>query len=314
LSVEYGRTRPVHAVNRVNFTVWPGEFVGLVGESGCGKSTLGYAIARLVKPPAYIREGSVVFRGQDLLKLSGEALRRERWEHLSLVLQSGMNALNPLMTVEQQFFDTMRQHTDWPLSRQRERIEELLDLVHVDRKFMRAYPHQLSGGMKQRVAIALALTLEPELIIMDEPTTALDVVVQREILENLREIRRTKAFAMIFISHDLGLVLELVDRVAVMYAGEIVEEQPAEWLYREPLHPYTQALLESVTGLDDERRQFHGIAGSPPDLREELVGCPFYPRCTAREEGCTTRRPQLTVIEPQRLVRCFVAERSRVHV
>ncbi len=315
LTVVYGRTDGVYAVRDVNLTLHHGEFLGLVGESGCGKSTLAYAIARLIKPPAHIAQGTVTFREHNLLGLHGEALRHERWEHLAVVLQSGMNALNPLMTIERQFFDVMSQHTRWPMSKQRERVYELLEMVHVERRFASCYPHQLSGGMKQRVAIALSMILEPELIIMDEPTTALDVVVQRTILDNLMEIRKAREFAVIFVSHDLGLVLEIADRVAVMYAGEIVEAQPAEQLYAQPLHPYTRALLKSVADPDDVReRRFSGLPGHPPDLHLDSIGpgCPFYPRCTEHEDRCRNEKPTLSPMGPESVVSCWIRRKEPV--
>jgi oligopeptide/dipeptide ABC transporter ATP-binding protein len=305
LAIDYGRRHPVHAVRDVSLTIAADEFVGLVGESGCGKSTLGFGIAHLLRPPARRVGGSVRVLGTDWATLPPEAVRRRRWAEVAVVLQSGMNALNPIMTVGAQFDDVMRQHTDWPAAARRARMEQLLAMVQLAPEIARRYPHELSGGQKQRVAIALALVLHPQLVVMDEPTTALDVVVQRQIVENLKALRAQERFAVLFISHDLGLVLELADRVVVMYAGEVVEEQPAAALLRQPWHPYTEALMRALPDPEDPSRGLTAIPGAPPDLHHIPAACLFAPRCPLAEARCRAAAPPLEVREGAAL-RCWV--------
>jgi peptide/nickel transport system ATP-binding protein len=246
LEVNYGTKAPVFAVRNVSLEVQHQEFVGLVGESGCGKSTLGFAIARLERPPAYIRGGSIVINGEDWMTMPDEELRRHRWRDVAIVLQSGMNALNPVMTIEAQFRDVMMQHTSLSRAQILQRSMDVLDMAHIARNTLKRYPHELSGGMKQRVVIAMAFLLHPKLVILDEPTTALDMVVQRQIMDNLTELRQHEQFSVLLISHDLGLVLELCDRVLVMYAGQIVEENTTDSLLEQAWHPYTRALMQAL--------------------------------------------------------------------
>ncbi|MCY0878727.1 MAG: ABC transporter ATP-binding protein [Firmicutes bacterium] len=305
LKVTYGLRNPVYAVRGVSFEIFEEEFVGLVGESGCGKSTLGFAIARLERPPARIAGGRVVLDGRDWTAMSERELRPHRWKDVSVVLQSGMNALNPVMTIEAQFRDVMVQHTDWSEPAIRQRALEVLDMVHIDRDILFRYPHELSGGMKQRVVIAMAFLLHPKLIILDEPTTALDMVVQREIMDNLMELRGREKFSLLFISHDLGLVLEISDRVLIMYAGQIVEENRAENLLEYGLHPYTQALMRSLPVPGSDAREFHGLRGSPPNLRQMPKGCAFAPRCDLVTAECHEVEPDLEDINGAK-VRCHV--------
>lgn len=247
----------------------------------------------MLKPPARLTGGSVVFRDRaghetDLLALEGEELRTFRWNRLSMVFQSAMNALNPVTTVGRQFDDIYRAHRpDMTRAGRAERTRALLEMVGIDAARARGYPHELSGGMRQRVVIAMALALEPDVVIMDEPTTALDVVVQREILDEIERLREELGFSVVFITHDLGLLQEISDRLAVMYAGEIVEYARAERL-TEAAHPYTQGLLRSFPDLAGERRELRGIPGSPPDLRGEPAGCAFADRCEYAFEPCRT--------------------------
>jgi oligopeptide/dipeptide ABC transporter ATP-binding protein len=314
LSVDYGTTHPVHAVRDVSLTVEPDAFVGLVGESGCGKSTLGMSIARLERPPAHIVGGQIRIAGQDWTQLSGEELRRARWSEVAVVLQSGMNALNPIMTIGAQFRDVMQQHTRMTRSEIDARAAEMVQMVQIDPAVLSRYPHELSGGMKQRIAIALALVLHPKLVIMDEPTTALDMVVQRQILDNLRELRRQQLFAMLFISHDLGLVMELCDRVAVMYAGEIVENEASARMLERPLHPYTRALLQALPNPETPTGTYSGIPGAPPDLHDIPNQCMFAPRCPLVEPRCLAQTPPLERFDDGDIeLRCFVTREEVSH-
>jgi oligopeptide/dipeptide ABC transporter ATP-binding protein len=297
----------VRAVHDVSFTVDDDEFVGLLGESGCGKSTLGNAILRLLTPPARISGGTVEFDGRDITKLTQDELREMRWVDLSTVFQSSMNSLNPVIRIEDQFADTFDAHKDAPKTDP----VELLRMVSLEPDVLKAYPHELSGGMKQRVALALALALRPRLVLLDEPTTGLDVVVQRSILSELRTLREQLGFAVIFISHDLGTVLELADRVMVMYGGEIVENRPAAEMLRDPRHPYTRGLLGSYADprLADVKVSY--IPGRPPDLSREHRGCLFTPRCPYAEDQCREIHPDL-LENHGGLVRCHVAQQERL--
>jgi oligopeptide/dipeptide ABC transporter ATP-binding protein len=282
----------VRAVDGVSLDLRAGETVGLVGESGSGKSTLAYGATRLLRAPAVITGGSVRYQGRrmetpvDVLQLSADQLAGMRWREISIVFQSAMNALNPVLNIHDQLTDVLRAHL--PLSRAEatEKAAGLLDLVGIPRTRLRSYPHELSGGMRQRVMIAMALATDPEVVIMDEPTTALDVVVQREILGQILELKERLGFAILFITHDLSLLLELADRIAVMYAGQLMEVATAAEIHHEPAHPYTKRLLRSFPSLRGPRRQLTGIPGTPPDLLDPPPGCPFLARCSEGTDAC----------------------------
>src|SRR2546429_5055342 len=263
LTVDYGSAR---AVDGIDLAIHQGETLGLAGESGCGKTTVANAVMQILRPPGRISGGSVVFRGEDLVGKSAEQLRRFRWRNVSMVFQSAMNALNPVLRVGDQFVDAMRAHE--PISRKAAtaRAGELLELVGIDGRRIRAYPHELSGGMRQRAIIAMALALEPELVIMDEPTTALDVVVQRDILQQIQDLQHQFGFSILFITHDLSLLVEFSTRIAIMYAGKIAELSPADRLFQKPAHPYTVGLMSSFPSISGPKRKLQGIPGTPPDL------------------------------------------------
>jgi peptide/nickel transport system ATP-binding protein len=285
----------------VSIELYRGEMLGIAGESGCGKSTLAYALTRLLRPPAVMTEGQVLFCGRDgaspvdIMKLDPEALRRFRWTQISMVFQSAMNSLNPVVSLRRQFSDIFEAHVpDMERPARDQRSRELLEMVGIDPARLSGFPHELSGGMRQRVGIAMALALQPEVVIMDEPTTALDVVVQREILLEIASLRRQLGFSVIFITHDLPMLVDLSDRLAVMYAGEIVERAPAEWVGGRPAHPYTLGLQAACPDLLGERRALQGIPGSPPDLREVVRGCAFAPRCRYVFGPCASIHPVLS--------------------
>ena len=288
----------IWSVRGVDLDLAQGEFVGLVGESGCGKSTLGFALTRLLRPPARLDGGSIEFDGTDIATLTGEALRRQRRGGFALVLQSGMNALNPVRTVEHHVRDVLRAHARpgerWDRPAARERARELLAMVELDADVLGRYPHELSGGMRQRVSIALALALEPRLIVFDEPTTALDVLVQKAVMGTIARLQAERGFTALLISHDLGTVLEATQRTLVMYAGRIVEDSPSDALRTGSHHPYTEALLACYADPRADEVTLGGIPGSPPDLSLDDPGCPFAPRCAYVQDVCRVVDPELT--------------------
>jgi peptide/nickel transport system ATP-binding protein len=300
LDVDYGLgDASVRAVKDVSLTLYRGEVLGLAGESGSGKSTLAYGMTRLLPPPGVVAGGRVIYHPRnsaafDVLSLSPAELRAFRWAETSIVFQGAMNSLNPVHRIATQLTDVIKAHEPQLSAQARNaRAKELLRLVGIASDRLGAYPHQLSGGMRQRVMIAMALALEPELVIMDEPTTALDVVMQRQILGQLIELREQLGFSVLFITHDLSLLVEFSNRIAIMYGGRIVEEAPAAALYKDSLHPYSDGLLHSFPALRGPRQELTGIAGSPPDLAHMPTGCVFHPRCPKRFEPCDTDVPVL---------------------
>jgi peptide/nickel transport system ATP-binding protein len=287
LSVTY-RTRrgDVTAVDRVSFDLERGEFLGIVGESGCGKSTLLFAIAQLLAPPALITGGSVTFRGTDLTTLRDRKLAPIRWKELSVVMQSAMNALNPVKSIGAQFADAMRAHGVSSKEQIADRSAEVLRMVGIDPTHLRSYPHQLSGGMRQRSMIAMALLFTPDLVIMDEPTSALDVVAQRSLMLQIKQLQRTLGFAVLFVTHDMSLVSHFSDRLLVMYAGQVAELGATRRIFDAPLHPYTHGLLDAFPSVRGPKVPLTGIPGSPPDLARPGGGCRFAPRCPLVADRC----------------------------
>lgn len=298
----------VQAVRDVSLHVKKGQLVGLAGESGSGKSTLVLAATRVLRPPAVEIEGTAHIAGKDLFALPERQLQKARWQTFSFVTQSAMNALNPVMRVRRQMHDAIRAHDPhYSKSRAEKRCEEVLRIVELPPNKLDSYPHQLSGGQRQRVVIALALLLNPELIIMDEPTTALDVVAQREIIALIRRLQRELGFAVLLITHDLSLLLEVADEVVVLYGGRVMESGPAAELVRSAMHPYSKALVQSFPPLHGEVERQEGIPGAPPNMLNPPPGCPFAERCPLAIDVCHTDMPPL-VRKGDRLVACHVAQ------
>jgi peptide/nickel transport system ATP-binding protein len=306
LCVEYDSPDgSVRAVDGVSIAVDAGEFLGVVGESGCGKSTLLFAIARLLNPPAHITGGHVSFQGRDLTTMSERELRSIRWRGFSIVMQSAMNALNPVKTIASQYRDVMEAHGERDASRISARSSEVLRLVGIDDVHLRSYPHQLSGGMRQRAMIAMALLLTPDLVIMDEPTSALDVVAQRSLMRQIKELQLRLGFAVLFVTHDISLLRNLADRLAVMYAGQIAEVGRTEQVFDHPAHPYSQGLLNAFPSIRGPVVRLTGITGSPPDLAHPPSGCRFHPRCASAMAECTSTSPELLDVDGA-AVRCLL--------
>ena len=312
LSVAYASDHgPVVAVDRVSFELGRGEFLGVVGESACGKSTLVYAIARLLGAPlaGEITDGQVLFKGQDMVTISDKQLRHIRWRDYSVVMQSAMNALNPVLTVADQMRDACEAHSTMSKREIEQRSKEMLRLVSIDPVHLHSYPHQLSGGMRQRAMIAMALLFTPELIVMDEPTSALDVVGQRSLMVQIKELQERLGFAVIFVTHDMSLVRHFSDRLLVMYAAQVAELGLTRQVFAKPLHPYTTGLLEAFPSIHGPKEHLLGIPGQPPDLLRLPPGCRFAPRCPHAADRCRVERPALYRVNGE-LVRCFLHEQA----
>ena len=305
LSIEYGVERgQLQAVKDVNFSIKRGEFFGLAGESGCGKSTIAFSILQLLKGESKVASGEIRFNGQNILAFNRNELRSFRWENASIVLQSAMNNLNPVVTIKSQLIDTIRAHQSVSKSEAVKRTIELLNLVNIDPSRLSSYPHELSGGMRQRVVIAMAMALKPDLVILDEPTTALDVVVQYNIIRKIMELKQTEGFSVLFITHDLPLMLEVCDRIGIMYAGRMAELAEAEHLKKGGTHPYTKGLLKAFPSLLGEKIRLEGIPGSVPDLVTPPPGCLFYDRCTFRTDKCHESVPAFEALSENHYCAC----------
>jgi len=303
----YTAAGPVKAVDNVSFTLNKGEVLGLAGESGCGKSTTGFSLIRLVPPPGRIVEGRIFFEGEDILKMSMDEFRRKiRWKKISMIFQGAMNAFNPVFTIGDQIAEVFIHHKGLTKKEAIEQVKKLLKLVGIDPQRYRSYPHELSGGMKQRAMIAMALALDPPLVIADEPTTALDVVVQAQVMNTLKKLQRERGTSIILITHDLSLIAEIADKVAIMYAGKIVEIGTSEQIYLNPQHPYTRGLLNSIPRIRGEVKKLTWIPGVPPDLINPPPGCRFHPRCSYKFEPCTQEEPPLIEVEPGHKVACWL--------
>ncbi|MBN1876906.1 MAG: ABC transporter ATP-binding protein [Anaerolineae bacterium] len=316
LRVWYKTTRGnAQAVDGIDLTINRNEVFGLAGESGCGKSTLAKGILGMVRLPAYIESGEAIFyrsvsgsssMGVDLLAIPSGEMRRLRWRHIAYIPQGAMNVLNPVMRVERQILDAIYEHSNMSKEEARRRMFECLDMVGLEPAVARMYPHELSGGMKQRVTIAAAVSLKPELIIADEPTTALDVNVQQVILQELKEIREQLGLTLIYVTHDMAVHAELADRIGIMYSGLMVEIASAVSIFKNPLHPYTQGLIASIPTIGGDRSRMTGIPGATPSPLDWPPGCRFHPRCPKAMEICRQQPPVMREVAPEQIVACHL--------
>lgn len=306
LMVEFALDRGImRAVNRASLDLYPGEVMAVVGESGSGKSTLAFSILNLVPPPGRIAHGEILFDGKDVLSLNQEELRRYRWKEVAMVFQAAQNAMNPVMRIADQMIDTAQAHGKTSRGEVLEKASELLRMVRLEpSQVLRSYPHELSGGMRQRVVIVLSLLLEPKMLILDEPTTALDVVTQAYILDILNDIRTELGLTMMLLTHDMSIVAKVADRVGVMYAGRIMEVGNIEEIFYDARHPYTMGLISAAPSLIGDITAKKPIPGLPPDLLNLPSGCPFHPRCAHATNRCREEIPALEDISDGRLVAC----------
>ena len=311
LTVTYNtRLGQVSAVDNVSFDIYRGEILGLVGESGCGKSTLGKALMRMITPPGHISEGQVIFQGEDIMQYDDKQLRDFRGRNISMIFQDPMTSLNPVQRVDEHIIEAIQVHE--PATKKNsalERVKKLIERLGIRENRLASYPHQLSGGMRQRVMIGLGLVLNANLIIADEATTSLDVIVEAKLVDQLREIREEFGVSILVITHNIGLVAEIADRIAVMYAGRVAELGPIDAVFDKPLHPYTQGLLNSVPNVNlNEKEELYKMPGEPPNLTHPPTGCRFHPRCPFAMEICSRLQPTLAEATPGRLVECWLYE------
>lgn len=301
---------PLHAVEDVSFRVKHGQSLGLVGESGCGKTTVMLALMRLLPEAGRIVQGQVLLKGQDLLQINEEEMNRVRWRQVSIIFQGAMNALNPVRTIENQIIEALRIHKTVP-NRQaaQKRAGELLELVGIPKVRGKQYPHQYSGGMRQRAVIAMALACNPQILIADEPTTALDVMIQAQITRLLQELQRELNLTLVLVTHDLGVVAETCDEVLVMYGGKTAEYTTSDRIFNHPQHPYTQRLLKAFPDIENPGAELVWIPGNPPRLDDLPTGCRFHPRCHLAEEICTQKTPELVSNPPGHGFACHVMQR-----
>ncbi|MBU7017687.1 MAG: ABC transporter ATP-binding protein [Theionarchaea archaeon] len=294
----------VKAVDNVSFDVEKGEAMGLVGESGCGKTTIGMSILRLLPTNAEVQSGQILFRGNNLLNLSEKEIRQVRWKGISMIFQAAMNALNPVHRIEDQIIEAIKTHENISKEEARERVYQLYRLVGLDPHRTKDYPHEYSGGMKQRAVIAMSLACNPDIIIADEPTTALDVIVQDQIISEIKRLQKELNMTMIYISHDISVIAESCERIAVMYAGILAEYANAIDLFNNPMHPYTQALMNSFPSIKGAKRQLIPVPGEPPNLLNPPKGCRFHPRCPLAMDVCKKDVPTFTEYEKRHWAAC----------
>ncbi len=295
------RSGPAKAVDNVAFSIKKNQTLGLIGESGCGKTTTAMAVMRFVKPPGKIISGSIRYMGDDIVPMTAEQMRQIRGKEISIVRQEAQNALNPVLTIGKQITEMIREHESISKEEALYRARKQLDLVGISDKRIKSFPHEFSGGMKQRVMVAIATACNPKFLILDEPTTGLDVIVQRQILMMLRKLKKELDLTAVFISHDLSVVAETCDRVAVMYAGKILEESDTISLYSNPLHPYSKALIGAYPSLKGELKELKSIPGAPPSLIDPPLGCRFAPRCELAEDICRKREPAVNIINGRKV-------------
>jgi oligopeptide/dipeptide ABC transporter ATP-binding protein len=312
----YSSGRTIRALDGVSFDIEEGGAFGLVGETGCGKSVTALSILRLIPyPPGKIVEGEVHFKGRNLLNLSEEEMRSVRGKEISMIFQEPMTSLNPIFRIGDQIMEVIMLHQRLDKSRAFKKAIEMLDRVHIPdaHRVAKQFPHQLSGGMRQRVMIAMELSCHPLLLIADEPTTALDVTIQAQILRLIKEVKKEFHTSVLLITHDLGVIAEMCDRVAVMYAGSIIEQATVEEIFEDPKHPYTQGLWGAIPRIDQEREALAVISGTVPDLSEPPLGCKFHPRCSYRFDPCDRMIPPLIPISPGHLVSCYLYGERKNH-
>ena len=296
----------VSAVNNVSFSIKKGQSLGLVGESGCGKTSIAFSLIRLLPDNALIKSGDILLDGENIAKMDHKELLKVRWKGISMVFQAAMNALNPIFTVGDQIVEAIQAHNnDINVNDAREQVADLFTLVGLDPKLIGRYPHEFSGGMRQRAVIAMALACHPKLIIADEPTTALDVIVQDRILSELKDIQKRLDMSMIYISHDISVIAEVSDRIGVMYAGRMAELADADAVFKSPIHPYTFALMGAFPSIKGEKRELTTLPGEPPDLLNPPTGCRFHPRCPRATAQCQQEVPPFIEHSPNHLAACW---------